>query len=210
MGSRNGSDDERPEHGVWITKGFLIQTTEVTQAQWIKVMERNPSEFKGDDLPVDNVSWNDVQEFLQKLNARREGLYRLPSEAEWEYACRADSQTTYFWGDDMDGKYAWYRDNSMEKSNPVAMKKSNKWSLYDMSGNVSEWCADWYDKDYYRNSVVNDPRPFRKGTKRIIRGGSWQSPPVSCPSAKRDGLSPDTSRKYVGFRVVLETVSQAE
>jgi formylglycine-generating enzyme required for sulfatase activity len=147
----NAYDDEKPAHQVTISKPFYMGKYEVTQAQWKAVMgsENNPSYFKGDSLPVDHVSWRDVQEFIQKLNRREEqasGVFcRLPTEAEWEYAARAGTTTLYSFGDDAAelDDYAWYAGNADHTSYPVGQKKPNAWGLYDMHGNVSEWCQDW-------------------------------------------------------------------
>ncbi len=185
MGSPEGEGDydERPQHKVIITRPFYMQTTPVTQAQWKKVIGRkflrrtkNPSYFKGDDLPVERVSWKDAQRFLEKLNQKEQkGRYRLPTEAEWEYACRAGSATKYSFGNDEGrlGEYAWYDKNSGGKTHPVGQKKPNAWGLYDMHGNVWEWCSDWYDKDYYRNSPSRNPKGPTNGRYRVLRGGSW-------------------------------------
>jgi formylglycine-generating enzyme required for sulfatase activity len=140
--------DEGPQHRVILTRGFHMQTTEVTQGQWRSVMGNNPSGFQsGDDYPVENVSWNDVQAFIRKLNGMESGVsYRLPTEAEWEYAARAGSRTRFYFGDD-EGRlkdYAWYDANSSLRTQPVGRKKPNAWGLYDMHGNVWEWCSDWF------------------------------------------------------------------
>jgi formylglycine-generating enzyme required for sulfatase activity len=160
MGSNDGDSDEKPPHTVTISRPFYIGKYEVTQKQWVIIMGNNPSGFKGGNNPVENVSWNDVQEFIRKLNAK-EGTtaYRLPTEAEWEYACRAGSTTKYCFGNDKSqlGQYAWYEKNSDNKTHPVGQLQANAWGLYDMHGNVWEWCEDWYGEDYYSSSPSTDP-----------------------------------------------------
>jgi len=160
-------------HEVTLTKAFWLGRTEVTQAQWEAVMGGNPSAFKGKDLPVENVSWYEAMKFCGNLNAK--GLlpagwkWALPTEAQWEYACRAG--TTGDWVSDC-GKVAWYADNSGSKTHPVATKKANAWGLHDMHGNVGEWCADWYCRDYPMGAVT-DPQGIDLGKVRVFHGGSW-------------------------------------
>ncbi len=162
-------------HHVTISKPFYMQITQVTQGQWKKVMGNNPSYFKGDyNLPVESVSWNDVQEFISELNSM-EGVdkYRLPTEAEWEYACRTGSTTAYCFGDDPRrlGEYAWYFDNSGSETRPAGKKKPNAWGLYDMHGNVWERVQDWWGK--YPSGSVTDPEGPSSGSDRVRRGGCW-------------------------------------
>ncbi|MBN1847182.1 MAG: SUMF1/EgtB/PvdO family nonheme iron enzyme, partial [Deltaproteobacteria bacterium] len=170
-------DDNELQHQVTLTKGFYMQTTEVTQGQWKDVMGNNPSYFKncGDDCPLESISWNDAQEFINRLN-RKEGAqkYRLPTEAEWEYACRAGSTTRFYFGDSESdlGEYAWYDGNSGGKTHPLAQKRPNAWGLYDMHGNVWEWCEDWYGETIHPGSVT-DPIGASGGSYRVLRGGSW-------------------------------------
>ena len=185
-----GSDDEHPRHQVVISKDFQMLEFEVTQAQWEAVMGNNPSSFSGDNNPVESVSWHDCQSFISKLNELdSDYTYRLPTEAEWEYACRAGSDTTYSHGNDSGqlGEYAWYDDNSNSRTHPVGEKKPNAWDLYDMHGNVWEWCQDWYDGDYYDNSPGTDPQGPNSGSYRVIRGGGWRNDAGYCRSAFRDG-----------------------
>ena len=178
MGSENGYDDEKPVHQVEITKPYYLSRYPVTQLQWEAVGgAENPSKFKGQEHPVERVSWNDVQGFLTKLQ-KGEVVYRLPTEAEWEYACRAGTVTSFSFGDNESelGEYAWYADNSNRKTHPVGQKKSNPWGLYDMHGNVWEWVQDWYAKDYYeqfQNKTAKYPLGPDDGTGRVIRGGGW-------------------------------------
>jgi formylglycine-generating enzyme required for sulfatase activity len=171
MGSNSGGEDEKPVHRVRITRPFEMGKYEVTQAQWEAVMGSNPSRFKGPGRPVEEVSWNDAQEFLGKLNAVGDGYrYRMPSEAEWEYAARAG--TTGDHASNLDAM-AWYDANSGSQTHPVGAKQPNGWGLHDMHGNVWEWCQDWYDQSYYRSSPAADPTGPASGTSRVLRGGSW-------------------------------------
>ena len=201
------SSYEGPVHQVMIEKAFYMGKYEVTQAQWRAVMGDNPSYFEGDDnLPVEQVSWDDAQEFIRKLNAK-EGTdkYRLPSEAEWEYACRAGTTTRYSFGDsDANlGECAWYRDNSGEKTHPVGEKKPNPWGLYDMHGNVWEWVQDVWHDNY--DGAPNDGSAWESGdsTKRVNRGGGWCDR-ASGWSAVRFRLGQDDRIWAIGFRLVKE------
>ena len=204
MGSNSGNSDEKPVHRVTISKPFYMQTTEVTQAQWRAVMGSNPSNFKGDARPVEKVSWIDVQEFIRKLNAKEgSDKYRLPTEAEWEYAARAGSQSKYCFGDDAGrlGDYAWYDSNSGNKTHAVGQKKPNGWGLYDMHGNVWEWVQDWYGENYYSSSSSTDPSGPSSGSYRVYRGGSWDSPTGNCRSAFRGRYDPGYRYYDLGFRL---------
>jgi len=211
MGSPNlesGRDyNEGPVHPVRIVKDFYLGATEVTQAQWESVMGNNPSHFKGRDNPVDQVSWNDCQEFLTRLCGMEEvpeGTYRLPTEAEWEYACRAGSKTKFHFGDDASrlGEYAWSRENSNKQTHPVGEKTPNAWGLYDMHGNVWEWCQSLYKRYPYR---ADDGREdLSAGGGRVLRGGSWFNAARYCRSANRDHDLPTYRYDYYfGFRVVV-------
>ncbi|MCP4107447.1 MAG: SUMF1/EgtB/PvdO family nonheme iron enzyme [Desulfobacteraceae bacterium] len=197
-------------HKVTLTKGFFMQATLVTQEQWKAIMGNNPSSFKNcSDCPVENITWNNVQEFIKKLNKKTE-IYRLPTEAEWEYACRAGSETVYCFGDDIAtlSEYAWYQENSDEPPHPVGQLKPNEWGLYDMHGNVWEWCQDsceWEGgkgviTDTY-NDGVTDPLNTT-GSSRVLRGGSWLGVEQYCRSAQRFDFHPDNRVGYVGFRLV--------
>lgn len=207
MGSPKGEKDHLDneiQHEVALSKPFFIQVALVTQGQWQSVMGDNPSEFKGDDgCPVESVSWNDVQEFIRKLNAR-EGTdkYRLPTEAEWEYACRAGSVSAWCFGGDEDllGEYAWYFNNAVGKTHPAASKKPNAWGLFDMHGNVWEWCRDW--RGAYTPDAVTDPGGPASGGARVIRGGAWSHGAQDSRSANRGGSNPDRGGANVGFRLV--------
>ncbi|MDM8543295.1 formylglycine-generating enzyme family protein [Desulfococcaceae bacterium HSG9] len=200
-------DDRETQHEVTLTKGFLMQTTPVTQAQWQAIMDDNPSHFKnyGDACPVENVSWDDVQQFIQRLNEREEqAIYRLPTEAEWEHACRAGSQTVYYYGNDAGqlSQYAWHDKNSDKHTHPAGQLKPNSWGLYDMHGNVFEWCSDWYDD--YPSESVTDPQGPLIGRLRVMRGGSWYGYDTSryCRSANRLFGPHDSRFRYVGLRLV--------
>jgi formylglycine-generating enzyme required for sulfatase activity len=197
-----------PRHQVTISKNFYLGETEVTQDHFEKVMESNPSRFKGSKLPVDNVSWLDAVSFCQRLSEltaeKAAGrLYRLPTEAEWEYACRAESATKYCFGDNEAelNKYAWTTVNSNDSTHPVGKLKPNRWGLYDMHGNVWEWCQDWYAN--YPIEAVTDPQGPLTGTERVRRGGCWNNGPAYSRSAIRLWYDPSYSSKEYGFRVVL-------
>jgi len=202
----NRADDENL-HIVTISKPFYMQSTQVTQGQWEEVMGNNPSFFRncGDNCPVENVSWDDAQEFIRKLNqVKGTDKYRLPTVAEWEYACRAGSTTRYYFGDDEAelGEYAWYHNNSDGKTHPVGQKKPNAWGLYDMHGNVWEWCQDWYGE--YSGSVT-DPKGPISGEYRVLRGGSWIHGERGMRSAYRLRLRPDGRFSFIGFRLARDT-----
>ncbi|MBF0452838.1 MAG: formylglycine-generating enzyme family protein, partial [Candidatus Magnetomorum sp.] len=189
-----------------------MQTTEVTQGQWKAVMGSNPSSFSscGDTCPVDNVSWNDIQEFIQKLN-EKEGIdkYRLPTEAEWEYAARAGSPSAFANGgisqtgceiDSNLNLMGWYCGNASSKTHPVAQKSANAWGLYDMHGNVWEWCQDWYGS--YPTSGVDDPMGPSTGSNRVVRGGNWGGGARSCRSAQRGNDGPGARSGGCGCRLL--------
>jgi len=200
------SPDEGPVHRARISRGFWMGQCEVTQAQYEAVMGKNPSKFKGQNWPVERVSWEDATEFCEKLGQKEGRRYRLPTEAEWEYACRAGTTTRFSYGDNDSsvGEYAWYDSNSRGKTHPVGQKKPNVFGLYDMHGNVSEWCSDWYGQDYYSISVLADPQGPLSGKCRVLRGGSWESNPSVCRSAARCAAKLGIRHSGVGFRVVLE------
>ena len=195
------SDKEYPQHSVTISKDFQMLIYEVTQSQWKAVMGNNPSHLKGKNNPVE-VTWTNSQSFISKLNKLDPGHgYRLPTEAEWEYCCRAGSDTDFCFGDNESllGNYAWYRENANSQSAPVGLKKPNAWGLYDMHGNVWEWCEDWWDIDYYKHSPEIDPKGPASGTSvgnyigplRVVRGGSWTKGASICRSTYRGGHFPD-------------------
>lgn len=177
------SDEER-QHKVTLTKGFYLATHPVTQASWREVMGENPSRFKGDDRPVENVSWDDCQEFLRKMSNRDGHAYRLPTEAEWEYACRAGTTGKYHFGQSI-GKRARFGSRS---TSVVGILPPNGWGLFDVHGNVEEWCADWYG-DYPKGEVV-DPQGPQSGEYRVLRGGSWMGEATDVRSAHRNPGEP--------------------
>jgi formylglycine-generating enzyme required for sulfatase activity len=232
MGSppdEKGSEDDERRHEVTISRDYHLGMHEVTQAQYTKIMGKNPSHFQGDAVaerhpetgrvvkdvdtanhPVEQVSWEDAVEFCQRLSALPEEkkagrVYRLPTEAEWEYACRAGSQMAYSFGSDEKSlvNFGWYDSNSKEKTHAVGLKKANAWGLYDMHGNVWEWCADWYGE--YPKGSATDPRSPEAGSYRVVRGGSWDSDAVNCRSADRYWLAPSFRFSILGFRVALSS-----
>ncbi|MFK7844959.1 MAG: SUMF1/EgtB/PvdO family nonheme iron enzyme [Rhodothermales bacterium] len=203
MGSDSGDSDEQPPHQVTITKPYLMSEAEVTQAWWYAVMGDNPSYWKGAGLPVEQVSWNEIQVFLERLNTLEECVdcYRLPTEAEWEYAARAGTSTAYSFGDreeDLE-KYAWYFQNS-NTTQPVKTKLPNVWGLYDMHGNVWEWVEDWYGA--YPDSIMVDPTGPDSGSGRVIRGGGWDDLARGVRSSYRPYIDPGDRHFALGFRLV--------
>src|SRR5215831_43237 len=205
MGSESDRPDEKPAHKVIISKPFYLGKYEVTQAQWQEVMGTNPSHFKGDpNRPVERVSWKMIQEFISKLNAREgHNLYRLPTEAEWEYAARAGATTRYYFGDDdaLLEQYAWYNKNDKGTTHPVGQLKPNAWGLYDMMGNVWEWVQDW--RGPYAAGQQVDPQGPATGNARGYRGGGWGYPPIRCRVAFRSYDSPDYVYGTHGFRLAM-------
>lgn len=201
--SEQGSDaveDEKPAHEVTLSDYYIGQT-EVTQALWKAVMGSNPSNFAGDNLPVESVSWDDCQEFIQKLNQLTGKQFRLPTEAEWEYAARGGRKSRgykYAGGNNI-GSVAWYDDNSGYKTHPVATKQANELGIYDMSGNVSEWCSDWYG-DYQLSSRSNPQGPS-SGFGRVSRGGSYHNDAGNCRVSDRFRDTPDFRLNYLGLRL---------
>jgi formylglycine-generating enzyme required for sulfatase activity len=207
--------DEDPLTQVNISHGFWMGKHEVTQKEYVELIGSNPSAFTGNaNLPVEQVSWPEAMVYCERLTERERiagrlppgYAYRLPSEAEFEYACRAGSTNRFSHGADADfnelGKYAWYRDNSEGKSHPVGQKSPNAFGLYDMHGNVWEWCLDWY-ASRYPGGDVTDPLGVFLGTGRVFRGGGWDYTAASCRSAFRNHAAPERQFGYVGFRLVL-------
>lgn len=205
-------NDSETQHKVTLTKGFYMGVYLVIQEQWQEVMGKNPSQFKGEkNLPVDTVSWNECQEFIKKLRAKDPDKkeYRLPTEAEWEYACRAGTTTPFHFGDTISTEQANYDGNfaygagkkgiCRGKTTPVDAFPANAWGLHDMHGNLWQWCQDSYG-DYPKTDVTDPPGPA-KGDTRVIRGGTWYTGPSVCRSARRDGFSANNRDKYYGFRL---------
>lgn len=207
MGDDKGGAGETPAHPVKITKGFYLGKYEVTQAQWTAVMGDNLSQFRGPNLPVENVSWQRVQTFLERLNRLDKTYrYRLPTEAEWEYACRAGT-TTEFAGtlDEM----GWHANNladdpAAQRPHQVGQKKPNDWGFYDMHGNVWEWCQDWLSFTYYTAELAVDPTGPPTGTTKVYRGGAWDQFPRAARSFSRYGDQTDHRDAALGFRVAAD------
>ena len=197
-----GRQEDEFLHKVTITRPFRFSITEITQVQWQTVMGINRSQFKGDSLPVEKISWKDAVLFCQKLSEKEGRIYRLPTEAEWEYACRAGS-TNRFAGSENIEQIAWYSKNSFNKTHHVGVKYPNAWGLYDMTGNVSEWCLDYYVPDYPEKSV-SDPAGPAEGKYHVIRGGAWDSFLPGCRCAARSSAPVSYQFKQTGFRLVLE------
>lgn len=209
----SAAGDEKPQHRVRITKPFYLGKYVVTQEQWQAVMGVNPSYFKGPKRPVDTVTWDDCQEFLAKLGegfAKGKGRFALPTEAQWEYACRAGSTTRYCFGDDEGslGAYAWYCGNSGGSTHPVGQKKPNAWGLYDMHGNVWEWCQDWYYEGFYVRWPTSDPTGGGAGPRRASRGGGWYSRAEHCRAAYRADFLSGLRLGYLGFRASFVPVDK--
>jgi len=200
MGS-NEYDDEKI-HSVTVSS-FYMSKYEVTQKQWRDIMGTNPSGFKNcDNCPVEQVSWDDTQAFIKKLNAKTGKNYRLPTEAEWEYAARGGQSYKYAGSDNIDN-VAWYAYNSGSKTHPVGQKSANGYDLYDMTGNVWEWCNDWYGSDYYSSSPSSNPKGASSGAIRVLRGSSWSHYSKYCRTAYRFNYAPSNRYDYLGFRLVL-------
>ena len=212
----DGESDEKPVHEVCVDD-YYMGKYEVTQGQWKAIMEDNPSKFNkcGDKCPVENVSWNDVQEFISKLNEKTKnnpqspfvkGEFRLPTEAEWEYAARSGGKNEKYASANNESElkdYAWYNDNSGSKTYPVGQKKPNGLGIYDMSGNVWEWVNDWYDRNYYKDSPKDNPKGPNSSTRRVGRGGGWSSLARGVHASNRYIGKPGSSSSYIGFRLAV-------
>jgi len=213
-----GRENDEKQHRVTLTKSFYMQTTEVTQGQWKAVMGNNPSYFKncGDNCPVEQVSWNDVQDFMEKLKLKDGRTYRLPTEAEWEYACRAGSDTPFVFGNCASADQANYngdyplsgcsKGKYRGQTIPVASFTPNAWGLYDMHGNICEWCQDWYGN--YLSDSVTDPIGSPSGSTRVARGGRWNDYAKFCRSANRYKNSSGNRNNFLGIRLVLPSGRQ--
>ncbi len=200
-----GEGDEA--HEVTLTRTFKMGVHEITQAQYEQVMKNNPSKFKGADHPVEMVSWDEAVEFCRRLSEvpaekAAGNVYRLPTEAEWEYACRAGTATRFSFGDEERNlaEYGWYHANSDSKTHPVGAKQPNAWGLYDLNGNVWEWCSDLIDKDY-----MYDPPKLRDPILNVCRGGAWNGYAHDCRPTSLTLVTPGFSKDFVGFRVVRES-----
>ena len=213
------SNDEGPQTEVTISRGFWLGIVTVTQEEWKAVagdlagLNSDPSYFRGDRLPVEQVSWDDCQQWLRELNSLEEERlpegfqYRLPTEAEWEFACRAGTSTRFHFGDDDGGldDHAWYSGNSRSQTHPAGEKKANAWGFYDLHGNVWEWCQDWYGA--LGGGIVADPKGPVSGLNRVLRGGSWGVAASRCRSAYRVWNKPGYRDYTLGFRLALGPVN---
>ena len=208
MGDANGTSGDQPVHPVTFPAPFYMSKYQVTQEQWQHVIGSNPSHFKGDKHPVDSVSWDDCQRFLAKLNERLTGWKAsLPTEAQWEYTCRAGSKGRFCFGDDESklGDYGWFNDNAGSTTHPVGMKKPNAWGFYDMHGNTWEWCNDWYGP--YTSKAQVNPQGPDSGTRRVLRGGAFLSGPPRHAASYRRGSESGVSQFYYGLRLALAPIA---
>ncbi len=204
MGNHSGEADERPEYEV-VIDGYSISKYPVTQRQWTTIMGSNPSEFVGcDQCPIDRVSWDEAQQFIEILNKLTGKKYALPTEAEWEYAAKGGPKTQgyrYSGSDNIDA-VAWHAGNSGRHPHPVGEKAPNELGLYDMTGNVWEWCQDWYNKNYYEVRESNNPTGPASGAARVRRGGSWFTQSINCKTSTRNSVKQDYRDDSGGFRLV--------
>lgn len=200
MGSNNGAGDEIPVHSVTVSS-FYMGKYEVTNREYLKYDSTHQGKWSNASYPVESVSWEDAVGYCRWLSGRTGQNYRLPTEAEWEYACRAGSTTAYYWGDSMNDSYCWYGSNSSNHVQSPGKKLPNMFGLFDMSGNVWEWCNDWYDENYYSQSPSNNPAGPDSGTRRVSRGGGWCYSADDCRSAYRDSRMPGGCFSPLGFRL---------
>ena len=203
MGNPNGGEDEKPLHIVNVANFYMCKY-EIRAKEWKQIMGNNPCYFVGcEDCPVESVSWNEIQNFINKLNELSEKKFRLPTEAEWEYAAKAGKHTTYndFSGNKEIGAVGWFRDNSDTCPHKIGLKLPNANGIYDMTGNVWEWCSDWYQADYYSVSTRENPQGPETGEKKVLRGGSWNNFVKHCKVTYRDTFEPDLKTYDYGFRV---------
>jgi formylglycine-generating enzyme required for sulfatase activity len=201
--------NEYPAHEVCLD-GFWIGKYEVTQGQWTQIMGSNPSHFNEfvDNFPVEQVSWDDIQEFITQLNSLGSNTFRLPTEAEWEYAARSGGrEEKYAGGDDLDS-LGWYLINNGSRTRAVGTKTANGLGIYDMSGNVWEWVSDWYHHDYYSSDDTINPQGPEFGSDRVFRGGSWNHPARFCRAAYRNYITPGFGNRLIGFRLALSPSQQ--
>ena len=214
-------EDEGPRHGVRITRPFFIGMHEVTQGQYEAVMRERPWKGRwwvktGSDYPASCVSWEDAEAFCERLSEKEGRTYRLPTEAEWEYTCRAGTTTDWSFGPIAIhlGEYAWFAENARNAGNEyahvVGQKQANAWRLHDMHGNVAEWCGDWYGEGYYAGSPATDPTGPETGSERVFRGGTWDDKPYYCRVTYRADFTPDMEEYFLGFRVALDVAEKAE
>ena len=206
MGSED-SEDGRQAHEVTLT-GYWIAEAEVTQALFEKITGANPSKHKGADLPVETLSWGEANEFCRKLSEATGRSYSMPTEAQWEYACRAGSKEQYSFGASADGlpEYAWFKDNSTMQTHPVKTRKANAWGIYDMHGNVSEWCRDWYGE--FSAEHQTNPAGPSSGEAKVVRGGAYYSPAERCHSFQALGLDKEAQDVGIGFRVGISPAAK--
>ena len=216
--SESDRTDNELQHRVRITQPYYLGVTEVTQGQWFSVMKTKPWENEqnvkeGDNYPATFVSWEDAVEYCRKLSASEGKQYRLPTEAEWEYACRGGQSTAYSFGNrpSLLGNYGWFSENAYDigekYAHEVGTKNPNPFGLHDMHGNLWEWCSDWYEPGYYALSPGSDPQGPSRGSIRVYRGGSWLIVAAYCRAASRDGGGPTSRGSHMGFRLALSSPS---
>ena len=207
-------DDDEAQHHIKLTKAFYMGKFEVTQLQYRVIVNDNPSKFGGDKLPVENVNWYEAARFLKKLSDKTGTKFRLPTEAEWEYACRAGTKKAFNTGTTLDSDVANYDASEpyadgiigtyLKRTTEVGSYPPNAFGLYDMHGNVWEWCNDIYDEDYYKKTPLVDPKGPQEGKPKVMRGGAWNEYAYKCRSADRNHRRPKTDESIVGFRVVMD------